>query len=330
MTRKILGAAVAAVLTATPVLADFPAKDMQGIIMWGAGGGTDVIMRAVTPHAEKAMGAKVVMQNMSGGVGAISVKYTYAQKADGYTLLMGAENPQLYKVMGLGDVDYADFIPISMLARGVPVIVAQSDAPFDNFREMVDYIEANPKTVKFGSTGPGGLPSVVNAMLGSQVNLDVTTVPYNGDGPAMTALQGGAIDVFPVVIGAALDHINAGRMKAIAVVDTEANPALPGVQPIVEDYAEYATYLPWGPFFGIWVKKDTPEEAVTTLQAAYADALDAPEFQAFLDQRGFTPMNIAGDEAQEYLDRWQSVSSWLVYESGLAKHSPEKFDIPRP
>ena len=78
--------------------------------------------------------------------------------ADGYTLLMGAENPLLYKVMGLGQKDYSDFTAINVIARGVPIIVARSDAPFNTFPEMLAYIKANPRTVKFGSTGPGGLP----------------------------------------------------------------------------------------------------------------------------------------------------------------------------
>ena len=87
-------------------------------------------------------------------------KNVMTQKADGYTLLMGAENPMLYKVMGLGDIDYSAFIPINILARGIPLVVARNDAPFDTFKEFVEYAQAHPGEVKIGSTGPGGLPSV--------------------------------------------------------------------------------------------------------------------------------------------------------------------------
>lgn len=330
MTRKFLGAIVAAALVAAPALADFPAKDIKGVIQWGAGGSTDTVMRSVTPHAEAALGAKVIMQNMTGGVGAIAVKYTAAQKADGYTLLMGAENPQLYKVMGLGETDYSEYTPINILARGVPLIVANNDAPFNTFKELVEYVNANPKKVKFGSTGPGGLPSVVTAMLTSQVALDVITVPYDGDGPALTALQGGAIDVMPAVLGAAIEHVKAGRMKAIALVDTTANPVLPDLAPITDDFPQYASYLPWGPFFGVFVKKGTPDEAVAKLQAAYAEGVKHPDFKALMEKRGFAIMNISGDEATSFLEKWQSVTSWIVYDAGIAKNSPEDFGIPRP
>lgn len=165
------------------------AKEIQGIIQWGAGGSTDTVMRSVTPHAEEALGGTVVLQNMTGAAGAIALNHVAAADADGYTLLMGAENPLLYKVMGLGDKDYSEFTPINILARGTPILVANNNAPFDDYTGMMDYITANPGELRVGSTGPGGLPSVVTAMMNTvEGEMDVTSVPYDGDGPALTAL----------------------------------------------------------------------------------------------------------------------------------------------
>ncbi|MCB2100732.1 MAG: tripartite tricarboxylate transporter substrate binding protein, partial [Rhodobacterales bacterium] len=243
---------------------------------------------------------------------------------------MGAENPQLYKVMGLGDFDYSEFTPINILARGVPLLVARNEAPFNTFKEFVDYANANPNKVKIGSTGPGGLPSVIKAMLSSQVKLPVISVPYDGDGPALTALQGGAIDVMPAVLGAAIEHVRAGRMKVLALIDVTENAALPGVAPITQDFPAYGKYLPWGPFFGVFVKKGTPDIAVSKLQAAYAEGVKQPEFKALMDGRGFKIMNISGAEAETFLKKWQSVTSWIVWDAGAAKKSPEEFGIPRP
>ncbi|PSK80534.1 tripartite-type tricarboxylate transporter receptor subunit TctC [Limimaricola soesokkakensis] len=330
MKTLFTGALAALAFTAAPALAEYPEKEIQGIIQWGAGGSTDTVMRAVTPHAEEMLGGKVVMQNMTGGVGAIAVKFASAQDADGYTLLMGAENPLLYKVMGLGDIDYSSFVPVNVIARGVPILVANNDAPFDTLEEMVAYIQENPNEVKFGSTGPGGLPSVVTAMLQSEIELTVTAVPYDGDGPALTALQGGAIDVMPAVLGASIEAIKAGRIKPLALIDTQANEALPDVPPITEAYPAFETYLPWGPFFGVFVKEGTPDDVVAKLSEAYAAGVENADFQQLMDDRGFQVMNISGDEAQEFLDKWQSVTSWLVYDAGIAKASPEEFDIPRP
>lgn len=330
MNRFLIGTVAALALTAGSALAEYPEKDLQGIIQWGAGGSTDTVMRAVTPHAEEVLGEDIVLTNRTGGVGAIATKFVMTQKPDGYTLLMGAENPQLYKVMGLGDIDYSDFIPINVLARGVPLLVANNDAPFDTFKEFVEYAQANPNEVKVGSTGPGGLPSVVTAMLQSQVELSVTAVPYDGDGPALTALQGGAIDVMPAVLGAAIEHVKAGRMKVLALIDTEANPALPDVAPITEEYPGFAEFLPWGPFFGVFVKQGTPDDAVEKLTVAFTESANQDGFKQLMQDRGFKMMNISGGEAQDFLKKWQSVTSWLVYDAGAAKKSPEEFGIPRP
>ena len=328
--RMTILAATAAIL-AGPALADYPEREVQGIIQWGAGGSTDTVMRAVTPGAEEALGGTVVMQNVTGGTGAIALNQVASGDADGYTMLMGAENPLLYKVLGLGQRDYSDFVPINILARGTPILVAGPDAPFDTYQEMIDYVKANPDEVRFGSTGPGGLPSVVTAMIETvEGELPIISVPYDGDGPALTALQGGAIDVMPAVLGASIEGIRAGTMKPLALFDVEPNEALPDVPAVTDANAAYETYLPWGPFFGVFVPEGTPQEAIDALTAAYAEAAEGEDFQQLLDNRGFASMNISGQEAQDFLDRWQSTTTWLIHEAGLTKASPEEFGIPRP
>ncbi|MHA6345453.1 Bug family tripartite tricarboxylate transporter substrate binding protein [Roseivivax sp. CAU 1761] len=332
MTKYFAGAASALVLAATGALAqDYPAKEIQGIIQWGAGGSTDTVMRAVTPAAEEVLGGTVVMQNMTGGVGAIALNHVAGQDADGYTLLMGAENPLLYKVMGLGDKDYGDFTPVNVLAMGIPVLVAGADAPFDDYAGMIAYAKENPGELRFGSTGPGGLPSVVTAMIQAvEGELDATFVPYDGDGPALTALQGGAIDVMPAVLGAAIEGIRAGNMKPLAVFTEEPVEQLPDVQPVVAFNEGFDTYLPWGPFFGVFVKEGTPEDVVAKLTDAYSQAAETEDFQQLMENRAYEVMNISGAEAEDFLTNWQQTTAWLMQDAGLTKASPEEFGIAKP
>lgn len=331
MKHLITGAIGVLALTATAAVAEYPEKEIQGIIQWGAGGSTDTVMRSVTPHAEEVLGGTVVMQNMTGGVGAIALNHVADGDADGYSLLMGAENPLLYKVMGLGDKDYSDFTPISILARGTPILVANPDAPFNDYAEMMAYIEENPGEVRFGATGPGGLPSVITAMIGSvEGGLDVISVPYDGDGPALTALQGGAIDVMPAVLGAAIEGLRAGSMKPLAIFDVEQNDNLPDAPIVTSFNADYETYLPWGPFFGVFVKKGTPDDVVEKLSAAYAEGAKNPEFVELMKNRGFTMMGISGEEAEAFLTKWQQGTTWLLQDAGVTKASPEEFGIARP
>lgn len=331
MKRMFYGAVAALALSAGFAAAEYPEKEIQGIIQWGAGGSTDTVMRAVTPHAEEVLGGNVVMQNMTGAVGAIALNHVADADADGYTVLMGAENPMLYKIMGLGDKDYGEFIPVNILARGTPILVANNDAPFDTYAEMMAHIAANPGEVRFGSTGPGGLPSVINAMIGAvEGGLDVIEVPYDGDGPALTGLQGGAIDVMPVVLGLAVDGIRAGNMKPLAIMDTAPSDRLPDVPAVTEVNDGYNTYLPWGPFFGVFAKKGTPDDVVAKLSAAYAEGAQNAEFIELMEGRGYTLMGISGAEAEAFLTKWQQGTAWLLQDAGLAKNSPEEFGIARP
>ncbi|WP_439149748.1 Bug family tripartite tricarboxylate transporter substrate binding protein [Sulfitobacter sp.] len=332
MSRKLIGALVAFGLSATAATAQqYPTKEIQGIIQWGAGGSTDTVMRSVTPHAEEALGGTVVMQNMTGAVGAIALNHVAGSAADGYTLLMGAENPLLYKVMGLGDKDYSEFTPINILARGTPMLVANNDAPFDDYAGMMAYIAAHPGEVRMGATGPGGLPSVITAMINTvEGQIDVINVPYDGDGPALTALQSGAIDVYPAVLGAAIESIRAGAMKPIAIFDVEQNEKLPDVPLVTASNDGYSTYLPWGPFFGVFVPKGTPDDVVAKLSAAYATGAAHPDFVKLMDDRGFSMMGISGTEATDFLSKWQQGTAWLLQDAGLTKASPEEFGIARP
>ncbi|WP_323765679.1 tripartite tricarboxylate transporter substrate binding protein [Marinovum sp.] len=331
MKRVIIGALGALALTATTAAAEYPEKEIQGIIQWGAGGSTDTVMRAVTPHAEEVLGGTVVMQNMTGAVGAIALNHVAGADADGYTLLMGAENPMLYKIMGLGDKDYNEFIPISLLARGTPILVANKDAPFDDYAGMMEHIRANPGEVRFGATGPGGLPSVITAMIDSvEGGLDVIAVPYDGDGPALTGLQGGAVDVMPAVLGVAIEGIRAGNMKPLAIFDVETHEKLPDVPPVTEFNEAYNTYLPWGPFFGVFVPNGTPDGVVAKLSEAYAAGVAHPDFVSLMEDRGFTLMGISGDAARDFLTKWQQSTAWLLQDAGHTKASPETFGIARP
>jgi tripartite-type tricarboxylate transporter receptor subunit TctC len=330
--KRILFSAVAALaLSAGFAAAEYPEKEIQGIIQWGAGGSTDTVMRSVTPHAEDVLGGTVVMQNMTGAVGAIALNHVAGAAADGYTLLMGAENPMLYKVMGLGDKDYSEFVPVNILARGTPLLVANNDAPFNTYSEMIAYVKEHPGEVRFGSTGPGGLPSVVTAMVEAvEGDLDVIFVPYDGDGPALTGLQGGAIDVMPAVLGAAIEGVKAGNMKALGVVDVVESDKLPGVEAVANVNDGYNTYLPWGPFFGVFVKKGTPDDVVAKLSEAYAAGAQNQDFLDLMEGRGFTLMNISGEEAEAFLTKWQQGTAWLLQDAGLTKSSPEEFGIARP
>ena len=334
MRTWLAGALVSASIGVTGAAAfaqDYPARQIQGVIQWGAGGSTDNVSRAITPLVEPHLGQKVVLTNRPGATGVIATQYVASRPADGYTLLYGAENPQLYGVLGLSDLSYGDFYPVNLLARGVVILVANNDTPWNSFQELVDDVKQRPGEIKMGSTGTGGVPFVVGAMIQNVIDgFEVTAVPFEGDGPGLIALQGGHVDFMSAVLGATRELITSGRVKALAVVGTEPLAELEGVQPVTEAYPEFEKYLPWGPFFGVFVKDGTPEEATAKLVEAFQAGASDEQFQTLVDNLGLVRMNVSGDEAREFLDRWQSITTWLLQDTGAAKVSPEELGIPRP
>jgi len=330
--RILKGAAALSMVLAAGAAqaADFPEREMLGVVMWGAGGATDTVARAVNPAAEEALGKSIVVLNKSGGAGAISTAYVNAAPSDGYTFLYGAENPQLHPVMGVADLDYGSFYPVNILGRGVAVIAVPEDSDYQTMEDLLEDIADRPGDVIMGSTGPGGLPSTVGAIIANATDFEVTPIPFGGEGPGLTAMLGGEVDFMPVGISAAAEQVKAGKMRALAVVNATSVETLPDVPPITDALPDMAKYLPWGPFYGVFVKADTPDDVKAVLEDAFEEAAGSDAFVTVMQNRGNVIMNISGEEAEEFLEKWQQVTSWVLQDTGAAKVSPEDIGIPRP
>ncbi len=312
------------------VQADFPEREVLGVVMWGAGGATDTVARAINPAAEEALGKPIVVLNKSGGAGAISTAYVNAAPADGYTFLYGAENPQLHSVMGVSDLDYGSFYPVNILGRGIGVIAVKADSKYQTMQDLMADIKANPGNVLMGSTGPGGLPSTIGAIISNSADFDVTAIPFDGEGPGLTAMLGNEVDFMPAGISAAAEQIKAGKMRALAVVNTESVDTLPDVPPITDAIPGMSKFLPWGPFYGVFVKDDVPDDVKATLVSAFAVAAKSETFTTLMGNKGNIIMDISGDEASAFLKKWQQVTTWVLQDTGAAKVNPETLGIMRP
>ncbi len=314
----------------TAQAAEFPVKDFAGIIQWGAGGATDNIIRATTPYVEKVMGKQIVLQNKTGATGAVAMQWVHNQPADGYTLLMSAENPLLYRVLDISQLEYKDFYAVSVIARNVGVVIAGNNTPWKNVGDLFADAKKNPGAIKMGSTGAGGLPHVVASMFKATDGVTFNQIVYPGEGPSTTALLGGHVQFSTVGLAAAREHIRAGRVKALAMISDTTVPTLETVPLITATNPAYKKFLPWGPFYGVFVKKETPEAIKKFLVDAYAKGLSDPKAQEFIKNFGSIYMGISGAEAEAFLNKWQSTTTWLLQDAGTTKFSPEKFGIPKP
>lgn len=310
---------------------EYPEQDINGIIMWGEGGATDIIGRDLAPIVEENLDGSLVMQNKEGAGGATATQYVHDQPADGYSLLFGAENPNLYQVLGVSDRSYQDdFIPINVVASSYGGIIVKEDSPYETIEDLIEDAQDNPGDLVFGTTGEGGLPTVVLAMLESELGTDFKTVPYDGEGPVSTALLGDEVDATAVTVSAAQEYVESGDFRMLSVVNDESIESFSDVPPITDSYPEIEKYLPWGPFQAVFASKDTPDAIVKKLSESFHDAVATEESKETLEDLGMEYMNISGEEAEDYIDQNRSTAAWMLYEVGETEESPEDFDIPKP
>lgn len=315
--------------TDTESKTDFPTKAITGVIQWGVGGATDNVARALAPLVEEELGQSLVMTNKPGATGAVATQYVHDQKADGYNLLFSAENPALYGVLGISQLGFDDFFPVTIIGSGVAVVIVKEDSEYKTLEDVVAAAKANPGKIKMGSTGPGGLPHMVTSMIDKSEGTEFNMVPFDGEGPAITALLGGHIDVLVSGLTAAAENVKAGNVNALAVIHTEKVDALPDTPPVTDILPNMEQFLPWGPFYAVWTKKGTPDDVNQVLVDAFAKAQEDPKFLDLLDSLGAVPLNVSGEEADKLWRDFQSTSAWILQDTGNAKVNPEELGIPR-
>jgi tripartite-type tricarboxylate transporter receptor subunit TctC len=310
---------------------DYPNQQIDGIIAWGVDGGTDISTRMLTPIAEKALGETINLVNKTGATGSIATQAVFDKKADGYTLLFNAENPQLYTILGLSKLTYDDFEPILLSVQGSTVIVVPRLSPFKTYADLIKAAKAKPGKLTIGITGVGGQPYVTAQILKKVEDVTFNQVAFDGDGSLSLALQGKKLDVSGLAVGAAVQYIRNGSVRALAIMQNSPNTALPDVPYISKLNPKYTSILKAsGFFYGVWVKKGTPKTAIDKLTAAFKTAFNDKSFQEYAKFNGLTTMGISGQEAKEFVKAWQSQMAWLIFDSGGAKESPDKFGIPKP
>lgn len=308
----------------------YPTKDIQGSIMWSAGGVCDMSARAIGAVAQEALGSSIIFTNRVGSGGAVCTTYVNAQAADGYELMFGAENPQIAKVMGTSEIDYDDFIPISIYCTTYAAVSVSKDSPYNTLEELMDDILANPNKLVMATTGAGGLPEVVAAMFADVVGTEPIIVPFDGENECMTAIMGGNADYTITTLGSAAAFYESGDIKLLSMISDTPVEGYEEVPVVVDSYADFSKYVPWGPLYGVFVKLGTDQAIVDKLTAIFSEAAEDAEFQQLLLDNGCFPMNMSGDEAVEYLKNYRSITSWLLYNSGAAQYSPEEFGIEQP
>lgn len=294
----------------------FPSRDLNGIVQWGAGGGTDSLMRPLSSLAEKKLGRSIVIKNMTGATGSIAAQYVYDAPADGYDLLMGAENPALYDVLGISALTYDDFECVYLIGDETVGIAVGKDSPYASFSELVSAALAAPGTLKMSTTGTGGLPWEVGAFITDVTGAEFLQIPYDSDASAKLAVLGGECDLTVCKVQSGLEDYRAGELKFLCMFSSSPVPAMPEVAPITGEYPGFERYLPWGPFYGVFVKSGTDAAVVEALSAAFSDAGGDAGYQELLSGFNVNYLGLTGEAAGDYIAAWREGTVSALRASG--------------
>ena len=307
---------------------NYPNESIDLIVPWSSGGITDTTARSFAPHFEKHLGKSVTIINRPGASGAVGTEAAYRRKADGYTVLLSAETPAAFQVMGMSELSFEDFKPIMMLVAAERVLVVPENSPYDNINELIKAIKNNPGELKMSYSGPGASGHILGLLL-EKANLDLKKIPAGGGHEAMIETISGRVDFTLANLSTVLDYIKKGDLKVLAVLDDEPSNKL-DAPPLTKALPELKPYLPLDFPNCLLVKKGTPEKRVEILKKAAQKAASEEKWIEFTDENYYKRMDyLTGKEVSNYWQEWKSLVTWMLHEAGVTEYSPEKFDIPR-
>jgi len=291
MNRRSLAALGAAMLLSGLAPAAFgqayPSRPVKIIAPVQPGGGVDLTARTVADLLTKSMGQSFIVENISGGGGVIAAQNVKNAAPDGYTLMLGyvathGTNPAVRKV----PYDpIKDFTPIAMVAGTPNVLVVGASVPVSNMKELIDYAKKNK--VSYGSSGQGSLTHLAMEQFRTAAGFDAVHAAYRGIGPAITDVLGGQTQMMMPGLAAALPHIKAGKMKAIAVTGRKRHPLLPDTPTLEELGFKDFDGVQW---YSIVGPAKMPADVTNRLNAEINKALATQDLRDRLAGEALEPM----------------------------------------
>ena len=274
-------------VTASTWAQGYPSKPITLVVPFAAGGPTDVVSRILGAAMTKSLGQTVVVENKTGAGGTIAATYVSRATPDGYTFLIHhngmATAPALYRKLNYKPL--ADFEYVSQVIDVPMTLVGRKDLPAKDFKELMAYAKANGAKINLAHAGLGAVSHLCGMLLRQAMGAEMTTVPYQGTGPAMNALLGGQVDLLCDQTTSTTPYIKADSVKLYGVTSSARVKTLPGTPTLAEQGLPGFQVVVW---HGIYAPKGTPKEAVEKFGAALKAALHDPVVAQRLADLGAT------------------------------------------
>lgn len=285
----------------------YPNKPVRYIVPVAAGGGSDLIGRAMTDRLARELGQPVVVENHGGGGGVIASQMAARAAPDGYTLMQGyvATHGTAPATRKLPYDPLRDHTPIGMIGSTPNVLVVSNTLPVKDVNGFIDYVKKNPAKVAYGSAGSGSLTHMTAELFKMQTRAFMVHIPYRGIAPAINDLLGGQTQAMFPGLAAALQQIRANRLRALAVTGSQRHPALPDVPTLEEAGLKGFDAQQW---YGVVGPAQMPPEIVKRLNDALRAVLIQPDFKDKLAAEAVELMPMSPQQFADYmkkdLERW--------------------------
>lgn len=319
---SLIGAGIAALCITqalSPAMAAWPERPVTLIVPWSAGGGTDATGRMIGSLLEKELGQPFNVVNRTGGSGVVGHSAIATAKPDGYTIGVVTVEVGMMHWAGLTELSGTDYTPIALYNADAAGLLVRENSPWTNAQELIDAVKADSGTHKGSGTGQGGIWHLALAGMLNTAEISPDAVPWvpsQGAAPGLQELVAEGVDIVTCSIVEAAALIDAGKVKPLAIMNSERISAFSDVPTLKE-----ATGIDWqlAAWRGVAGPAGMPEEVTTTLTAALEKVWQSAEFQDFMSGRGFGLVWKPGSEFADWMAASDASLGEVMQAVGMAK-----------
>ena len=272
--------------------------------------------RLIAPKMGEALGQPVIIDNKPGASGQIGAAHVAKAAPDGYTLMLDASsfaaNPALYPKLPYDSLKA--FKPIGVVALFPNVLLVNAAFPAKNVSELMTAARKSKDAVSYASSGNGSAQHLAGALFESAAKVDMVHIPYKGGGPALNDVIGGQVPVFFGNLASTLQHVQSGKLRALAVTAARRSSILPNVPTLAEAGVSGAEIYEWN---AVFAPAGTPDAVLLQLAGAFQKALEAPEVRTRIAQLGGEVQSFSPIQSSQFLQQQISLWSRVIKERGI-------------
>jgi len=294
----------------------YPSQPIRLIAPFPPGGSVDITARLVAEPLSAQLGGRIIIDNRSGASGNIGMEAAARAPADGYTIVLNTiplvTNQALFDKLAWDPI--RDFAPIGMLATSPHVLVIPKHVHADSVAELIKLARSQPGKLSYASAGVGTTFHICGEMFKDSTGTFILHVPYRGGGPALLDTLSGQVDMSFPTLSAALPHVKAGTLRALAVTDKSRSPLLPNVPTLQEAGVKDFQFTQW---LALLAPAHTPPAIIARLNGALRETLGTKEMREKFEQQAFVPFITTPEEAGKFIAAEAARLSRLIKSRGI-------------